>query len=105
MKLAAVAPDVCPAQIVDQEENDIGTTNSFCGQGFGSRQGAKNQAGDLQVKSQGVFFVCAGDSADCGSSFAGCCESDGFGRGFLAAGMISRMTAVPSGGILVSQPS
>lgn len=37
MKLAAVAPGVCPAQIVDQEENDIGTMDSFCGQGFSSR--------------------------------------------------------------------
>ena len=96
---------ICPAQIIDQEENDIGTTSSFCSQGFSNRQGAKNQAGDLQAKSQGMSFVCAGDSADCGLSFAGCCKSDGFGCRFLAAGMISRMTVVSSGGILVSQPS
>ena len=78
MRFHSAAPGVCSARIVNQEENDIGAMTSFCGQRFNSKK-VQKEGGDLPVKSQGVFFVCVGDSVDCGWSFAGCCGLEGFG--------------------------
>ena len=62
MRFRSVVPGVFLVRIVDQEENHISAMNSVCARGIGigtqqQIEGAKKQAGELQVQDPGSRCV------------------------------------------------